>query len=102
MTTGKTVVHINIGERKIEDVQGIDVIVTTKNNTKILYDKWYMTEQKDSVLDEIRTEIKQTVSRYSISRERGCMGQVEWSDRLIKESEILQIIDKYKAESEEV
>lgn len=52
------------------------------------------------VLDKIRTEIEQTVSRYSISRERGCVGQVEWSDRLIKESEVLQIIDKYKAESE--
>ena len=52
---------------------------------------------KTNVLDEIRAEIEQTVSRYSISRERGCMGKVEWSDRLIKESEVLQIIDKYKS-----
>lgn len=52
------------------------------------------------VLDKIRAEIEQTVSRYSISRERGGMGQVEWSDRLIKESEVLQILDKYKAETE--
>ena len=58
---------------------------------------------KDSindVLDKIRAEIEQTTSRYTISRERGAMGQVEWSDRLIKESEVLEIIDKYKAESE--
>ena len=54
----------------------------------------------EKVLDEIRAEIEKTTSRYTISRERGAMGQVEWSDRLIKESEILQIIDKYKAESE--
>ena len=51
-----------------------------------------------AVLDKIRAEIEQTVSRYSISRERGCTGQVEWSDRLIKESEVLQIIDKYREE----
>lgn len=30
------------------------------------------------------------------------MGQVEWSDRLIKESEVLEILDKYKAESEDI
>ena len=53
-------------------------------------------EDKVKVLDKIRAEIEQAVSRYSISRERGGMGQVEWSDRLIKESEVLQIIDKYK------
>ena len=52
-------------------------------------------------LDAIRAEIEQTTSRYCISRERGAMGQVEWSDRLIKESEVLEIIDRYKAESEE-
>ena len=51
------------------------------------------------VFDKIRDEIEQTVSRYSISRERGCTGQVEWSDRLIKESEVLEILDKYKRES---
>jgi hypothetical protein len=53
------------------------------------------------VLDKIKAEIKQTTSRYTISRERGAMGQVEWSDRLIKESEVLEILDKYKAEREE-
>ena len=57
--------------------------------------------RQEPVLDKIRAEIEQTTSRYSISRERGGMGQVEWSDNLIKESEVLEIIDKYKAESED-
>lgn len=56
-------------------------------------------DEKD-ILDKIRAEVEQTTSRYTISRERGAMGQVEWSDRLIKESEVLAILDKYKAESE--
>ena len=42
-----TIVHVDIGERHAEDIQRIDVIVTTKYNTRILYDKWYMTEQKN-------------------------------------------------------
>ena len=46
-------------------------------------------------IEQIRTEIEQLTSRYSISKERGGMGQVEWSDRLIKESDVLDIIDKY-------
>lgn len=48
------------------------------------------------VLNKIRDEIERLTSRYSISKERGGMGQVEWSDRLIKESDVLQIIDKYR------
>ena len=48
-----------------------------------------------ATIDAIRTEIEQLTSRYSISKERGGMGQVEWSDRLIKESDVLDIIDKY-------
>lgn len=55
---------------------------------------------KNEVIDKIKAEIEQTTSRYCISRERGCSGQVEWSDRLIKESEVLEIIEKYKSESE--
>ena len=58
-------------------------------------------ERKENVLDKIRAEIEKTTSRYTISRERGAMGQVEWSDRLIKESEVLELFDKYKAESED-
>jgi len=56
---------------------------------------------QEPILDKIRAKIEQLTSRYSISKERGGMGLVEWSDRLIKESDVLQIIDKYKAESEE-
>ena len=56
--------------------------------------------EQEPIFDKIRAEIEHTISRYTISRERGGMGQIEWSDRLIKESEVLQIIDKYKAESE--
>lgn len=55
---------------------------------------------KNKVLDKIRAEIEQVTSRYSISRERGGMGKVEWSDNLIKESEVLKILDKYRAESD--
>lgn len=58
-------------------------------------------DPKTDTLDKIRADIEQTTSRYTISRERGAMGQVEWSDRLIKESEVLEILDKYKAGSEE-
>ena len=54
-----------------------------------------MQEPKTDVLDKIRAEIEQTTSRYCLSRERGTTGQLEWSDRLIKESDVLQIIEKY-------
>ena len=57
--------------------------------------------EQEPILDKIRAEIEQLTSRYTISRERGGMGQVEWSDMLIKESEVLEIIDKYKGESKE-
>ena len=55
----------------------------------------------DDMLEKLGTEIKQLTSRYTISRERGGMGQVEWSDRLIKEDDILQIINKYRTEGED-
>ena len=54
----------------------------------------------NDVLDKIRAEIEHTTSRYCVSRERGGSGIVVWSDRLIKESEVLKIIDKYKAGEE--
>lgn len=46
-------------------------------------------------LEKIKTEIEQTASRYCISRERGVTGQVLWSDRLTKVSEVSEIIDRY-------
>lgn len=51
---------------------------------------------KTDMLEKIENEIKQLTSRYTISREQGGMGQVEWSDRLIKESDVLNIINKYR------
>jgi hypothetical protein len=73
-----------------------------KKAEKAVHDNLYNKGFRDglAVLDKIRAEIEKTTSRYTISRERGAMGQVEWSDRLIKESEVLEIINKYKAESE--
>ena len=56
--------------------------------------------EQEPIIDKIRADIEQLTSRYSISKERGGMGIVEWSDRLIKESDVLKIIDKYKTESE--
>lgn len=64
------------------------------------YDRLCKALDNENVLDKIRVEIEQLTSRYSISRERGGMGQVEWSDRLIKESDVLQILDKYRSESD--
>ena len=55
----------------------------------------------NDVLGEIKADIEQTTSRYCLSIEHSALGHVVWSDRLIKESEVLEIIDKYKAESEE-
>lgn len=50
----------------------------------------------ETTIDKIRVEIMQLASRYTISRERSHMGKVEWEDRLIREADILQILDKYK------
>lgn len=41
---------------------------------------------------EAQTEIEMNASRYTISKERGGMGQVEWSDQLIKVSDAVDII----------
>jgi hypothetical protein len=55
----------------------------------------------DDMLEKLETEIKQLTSRYTVSKERGGMGQVEWSDRLIKEEDILRITNNYRTESED-
>lgn len=75
--------------------------MTNQEQYEIIWDKANKYDKLVKVLDEIKDEIKQLTSRYTISRERGGMGQVEWSDRLIKEDDVLQIIDKYKADKEE-
>lgn len=75
----------------------------TRKNTGYFSDNFKIVEAvaKGIPFYKIIVEIEQTTSRYTISRERGTIGQVEWSDRLIKESEVLEILKKYKVESEE-
>lgn len=41
---------------------------------------------------DAQTEIEMNASRYTIAKERGGMGQVEWSDQLIKVSDAVDII----------
>lgn len=97
------------------------LIENVKESIKNAYDKGYKQGFKDAskseyehdhaivkayndgqvyILDKIRAEIEKFTSRYTISHERGAMGHVEWSDKLIKESEILEIIDIYREVSE--
>lgn len=79
----------------------LDVKATEENEDEINFIQPKKTVGKlisVDVLDKISVEIEQLTSRYTISRERGGMGQVEWSDRLIEESEVMQIIDKYRKE----
>lgn len=42
--------------------------------------------------EQTQTEIEMNASRYTIAKERGGMGQVEWSDQLIKVSDAVDII----------
>ena len=41
---------------------------------------------------QAQTEIEMNALRYTIAKERGGMGQVEWSDQLIKVSDAVDII----------
>ena len=41
---------------------------------------------------DAQTKIEMNASRYTIAKERGGMGQVEWSDQLIKVSDAVDII----------
>lgn len=88
----QTIIEADNVENEGQDTEEINFIQPKKTIGKLI---------SIDVLDKIKTEIEQTASRYTISRERGAMGQVEWSDRLIKESEVLEVLDKYKAKSEE-
>ena len=86
---------INIISQMIKDEEGF-----ISDNTVEAHKIALKALEREPILDKIRADIEQLTSRYSISKERGGMGQVEWSDRLIKESDVLKIIDKYKTESE--
>ena len=41
---------------------------------------------------DAQTEIQMNASRYTIAKERGSIGQVEWSDQLIKVSDAVQLL----------
>lgn len=85
---------LTAGYPKGKDCRGIDDVTCSEIANSCLMAIKAL--EQEAVLDEIKDEIKQLTSRYTISRERGGMGQVEWEDRLIKEADILHIIDKYK------
>lgn len=72
------------------------------NSVLLTKESFERLKEKANVLDKIKTEIEQTASRYTISRERDGMGQVEWSDWLIPKNEVLEIIDKYRTEGEDI
>ena len=42
--------------------------------------------------EEAQTAIEMSASRYTLAKEHDCMGQVEWSDQLIKVSDTVDII----------
>ena len=48
-----------------------------------------------SVLEDIKAEIQEHTQRYTLARESGGMGQVDWSDYLIKADDVLTIIDNH-------
>ena len=90
---------IDIPEDSYERVMNPDKFYRDIDGEKIRWAVYKGTPIPDNAtvcdIEQIRAEIEQLTSRYSISNERGGTGQVEWSDRLIKESDVLQIIDKY-------
>lgn len=47
-------------------------------------------------IEQIKTKIITMSCRYSLARERGCNGQVEWSDRLIKVDDVLKVFEEYQ------
>ena len=57
---------------------------------------------KVDVLDKIKTEIEFKSSKYTLIKDDGAINipnKIEWSsDKLIKESEVINIINKYKGE----
>lgn len=44
--------------------------------------------------EQAQTEIEMNACRYTLAQESGCMGNVEWSDSLIKVSDAVDIIRK--------
>ena len=46
--------------------------------------------------EHLRDKIIRMSCRYSLARERGCGGVVEWSDRLIKQDDVLKAFEEYQ------
>ena len=46
-------------------------------------------------IEDIKVEIQGRTQRYTLARERCGMGQVDWSDYLIKADDVIKIIDKH-------
>lgn len=74
----------------------------TQNDVKWLNENIKALEQEPTTKNDLgvdcisrtqaQTEIEMNASRYTISKERGGIGQVEWSDQLIKVSDAVDII----------
>ena len=47
-------------------------------------------------IEQIRDKLISMSFRYSMSRERGCIGIEEWTDRLIKNSDVLKVFEEYQ------
>lgn len=47
-------------------------------------------------IEQIRDKLISMSFRYLISRERGCIGIEEWTDRLIKNSDVLKVFEEYQ------
>lgn len=87
-------------ETLFEIIKDLEQESTTKNYSEVSseLDKNSKKLEKDfGELDcisraQTQTKIEMNASRYTIAKERGGMGQVEWSDQLIKVSDAVDII----------
>lgn len=82
--------------KKVFEPAFANYIITALTEGATVSDK-EPTTKNDLPVDSIsrtqaQTEIEMNASRYTIAKERGGMGQVEWSDQLIKVSDAVDII----------
>lgn len=80
----------------------IEQYLEETNTVLLMKESFERLKEKANALDKIKAEIEKAASRYTISRERDGMGQVEWSDWLIQKDEVLEIIDKYRIEGDDI
>lgn len=77
---------------------GVELTIKKSDNPDT-YAKLFGTTKNDLGVDAVsradaQTKIEMNASRYTIAKERGGIGQVEWSDQLIKVSDAVDIIRK--------